>query len=140
MSQLNKIIAKQRKMAEAEPYTGYSAIISGLLEEEAKGRMKHVPIYGRDMINNFYKDSIAKLRATKEWQDVVAKSNGNDNDETLVFSAVVLQATVCNDMTDDEFRQYFAGDINNCVKALVNLKLLPERWLSEQVDASNIAF
>ena len=64
VAKINKVIAKQRKLAKENPDSGYSAIIAALLENEAKGTFKHYPAYLRKSINDFYVESIQAMKQT----------------------------------------------------------------------------
>jgi hypothetical protein len=131
LAQVNKIISKQRKVIATDPDTGYSAMISALLENEAKGTFKKYPEYTRNLVNNFFVECVQGFRQTEIFRlslgdkDPVTVSN-----DTVVFTAVVQQAVICNDLSFVDALQY-NNDEGNLVKVLVNLKLLPERCLND---------
>jgi hypothetical protein len=131
LAQVNKIISKQRKVIATDPDTGYSAMISALLENEAKGTFKKYPEYTRNLVNNFFVECVQGFRQTEIFRlslddrDPLTVSN-----DTVVFTAVVQQAVICNDLSFVDALQY-NNDEGNLVKVLVNLKLLPERCLND---------
>lgn len=131
LAKINKIIAKQRKLAKTHPDTGYSAIISAMLENEAKGTFKSYPEYTRKLVNNFFAENVQGYRKTE-----IFRSSCDNHDpmtvsnDTVIFIAVLTQAVICKDLTEQEARSY-ANDQDNIIKILVNMKLLPERCLND---------
>ena len=132
LAKINKIIAKQRKLAQSNPESGYSAILSGILENEAKGTFKSYPEYSRKLVNNFFAECVQGFRQTelfrescKNQADYLACAN-----DTVVLLAVLQQSIICGDLTVEEARLY-NDDNASLVKVLVNIKLLPERCLND---------
>lgn len=138
-AKLNKLIKKQKQIALTEPDTGYSAIISACLEEEAKGTFRNWPDYMKKSINEFYQFAIQEFGKTDCVQKSLKTQNiAEANEITLVLTAVSVQALVCKDLSDEELRS-ITGDVNNLCKVFVNLKLLPERFLNDEVEVSSVA-
>lgn len=131
LAKINKIIAKQRKLAEQYPATGYTAIISAICENEAKGTFKSYPAYTHKVINNFFAEAVAKLRQNKIWQERCNKHNvrlADVSNDSIIYIAVLNQAWLSGNLTEQEAEAY-ERDIDNGIKVLVNMKLLPERCL-----------
>jgi len=138
VAKVNKIIAKHRKLAKSHPDTGYSAIISALLENEAKGTFKHYPEYLRKNINAFYVESINEFKQTEIYNEAMRRSSFTEtNDYTAIMTAVSIQAFICNDLAGEEIKS-LANQDDNLVKVLVNMKLLPERFLNDNVVVDKI--
>ena len=132
LAKINKIIAKQRKLA-ATNDSGYTAIISAMLEHEAKGTFKTYPEYTRKVVNDFFAENVYKLKNTQFWADICASDGKKPEDSkngTVVLFAVISQAVYCKDFTLDDAKAYLT-DIDNGIKVLVNMKLLPERCLND---------
>lgn len=136
LAKINKIIAKQRKLAESAPDTGYSAIISAMLENEAKGVFKNYPEYTRKLVNDFFVECCQKMRDTDLWVESTAKANQDAYDpmsssnDNLVFCAVIMQAMLCGDLSHNDAKELIMNR-ENAIKVLVNMKLLPERCLND---------
>jgi len=132
LAKINKIIAKQRKLAKSSPETGYSAVLSGILENEAKGTFKSYPEYSRKLVNDFFAECVQGFRHTEFFR----KSNKDQGDDLtcandcVVYVAVLQQALICGDLTVEE-AQLYNDDNDSLLKVLVNLKLLPERCLND---------
>jgi|APGre2960657404_1045060.scaffolds.fasta_scaffold03929_14 hypothetical protein len=136
---INKIIAKQRKLAKSHPDTGYSAIISALLENEAKGTFKHYSEYMRKNVDAFYNECIEEMKKSDLFIEAMRNAGHTEtNDFTVVITAVSMQAFMCNDLKDEEIRS-LANDNDNLVKVLVNMKLLPERFLDINAKITYVA-
>lgn len=133
LAKINKIIAKQRKIAESNPDSGYSAIISAMLQNEAKGTYKSYPEYTRKVVNDFFAECVTKMRSTDIFRNSCIMDNkdpmemSNDN---VVICAVMLQAYICKDMTIEELKSHL-NNMENAIKIFVNMKLLPERCLND---------
>lgn len=138
VAKVNKIINKHRKLAKSDPDTGYSAIISALLENEAKGTFKHYPEYLRNNINAFYIESINEFKQTETYNEAMRRSNFTETDDfTAIMTAVSIQAFICNDLSGEEIKSLTETD-DNLIKVLVNMKLLPERFLADNVVTDKI--
>lgn len=133
LAKINKIIAKQRKLAEQYPDTGYSAIISAICENEAKGTFKSYPAYTHNVISNFFVEAVAKLRQAPSFQKICKENNmpvEEVPDGSVVYIAVLAQAFLSGNLSEQEAQEY-ETDIDNGIKVLVNMKLLPERCLND---------
>jgi hypothetical protein len=138
---LNKTISKQRKWAEVEPNTGYSAVIASLLENEAKGVFNNWPDYMRNTINEYYRYNLAQYKQTEFMQKTLESSNKTDcNEFTLVLTAVMQQAYISKDLPYEEVVA-MAQEANpdNMCKVLVNIKLLPARFLNDDIESGVVA-
>jgi|LakMenEpi03Aug12_release.lakeMendotaPanAssembly.Ray.scaffolds.fasta_scaffold250489_3 hypothetical protein len=134
---LNKLINKQHKLAKQHPDSGYSAIIGAILEQEAKGTFIKWPVYMRNTLNEFYANILKEYEQTEIIQDSM-KDNGHTktNEFTLVISAVSQQAIICKDLNQQEILQYLENnDVDNLCKVLVNMKLLPTRFLNDEIES-----
>lgn len=138
---LNKAINKQRKWAQVEPDTGYSAIIASLLESEAKGVFTNWPDYMRNTINEYYKDSITKYKQTQFMKKTLEMSNKTDcNEFSLVMTAVLQQAYLSKDLPYEEVvAMAKESNPDNMCKVLVNIKLLPARFLNDEIEEGVVA-
>jgi hypothetical protein len=138
---LNKMISKQRKWAVSEPNSGYSAIIASLLENEAKGTFTKWPVYMRNTINEYYKDSLAQYKQTEIVKESIKMANKTDiNEFTLVILAVSHQSVLSKDLPEKEVRELIQdSNPDNLCKVLVNLKLLPARFLNDNIESGVVA-
>lgn len=133
LAKINKIIAKQRKLAQSSPDgAGYTAPISAMLENEALGTFKNYPEYTRKVVNNFFVECVTKLRQSEAYRTSYHFDENDplDSNTNAIFCAVVTQAVICKDITLDDAKAY-EEDPKNGIKVLVNMKLLPERCLND---------
>jgi hypothetical protein len=128
---LNKTIKSMRKFAESEPYTGYSAIISHLLAEEANNTFVNYPKYMKDAIHNFYEECMTKWQQCDDFKKTIGNANDLDvalRRDNIEFSAALVQAVCCKNLSPDDVKMH---EPENLVKILVNMKLLPTRFLCD---------
>lgn len=138
-AKLNNCISKHRKLAKTEPESGYSAIISACLEQEAKGTFKSWPEYMKKTINSFYVEALNEFSKTEVVQNEMTRQEITEiNDCTLVATAVLVQAMICKDFSHDEIISDLEN-VDNLFKKLVNIKLLPERYLKDEIDFRTVA-
>ena len=138
---LNKVISKQHKLAKQYPDTGYSAIIGAVLEQEATGTFSKWPVYMRNTINEYYRYNLAQYKQTEFMQKTLESSNKTDcNEFTLVLTAVMQQAYISKDLPYEEVVA-MAQEANpdNMCKVLVNIKLLPARFLNDDIESGVVA-
>ncbi len=138
---LNKVISRQHKLAKQYPDTGYSAIIGAILEQEATGAFSKWPVYMRKTLNEFYVNILKEYEQTEIIQQSM-KDNGHTtiNEFTLIISAVSQQAMICKDLNKDEIVSFIDNnDVDNLCKVFVNLKLLPARFLNDEIESGIVA-
>ncbi len=138
---LNKTLNKQHKLAKQYPESGYSAIIGAILEQEATGTFSKWPVYMRNTLNEFYANILKEYEQTDIIQQSM-KDNGHTtiNEFTLIISAVSHQAMICKDLNKDEILSYIENnDVDNLCKVFVNLKLLPTRFLNDNIESNIVA-
>lgn len=129
LAEINKTISMQRKLAQSNPETGWSAMLSFLLENEAKGTFKNYPKYTRNLVNNFFVECVNNFRQTEIFRiNCKNKDPMTVGNDYAVYVAVIMQAVMCQDLTKQEAERL--DDNDNLIKVLVNLKLLPERCLN----------
>ena len=138
---LAKTINKMKKMAkDGDNATGYSAIIAACLEQETKGTFKAWPQYMKNSVNEFFQHGLTEFKKTEHIQELMREHNQTEiSNFTLIVTAVCSQAIICKDMSIDETLEITDTGYQNMVKTLVNIKLLPERFLADEVNADSVA-
>jgi hypothetical protein len=120
----NRILDKTRKLAKSDPHTN-TAVIASLNETIAKKyvtgtRLKSVEQLLTDCIAIFRKHCAAE-------QDERLHAIIDSDDNNISFCCVETHAIIEKDVEADF---YSGDDLMNKIKILVNLKLLPEHFLS----------
>ena len=138
---LNKVISKSHKEAKQNPHTGYSAIIAALLEGEANGTFNKWPVYMRNILNQHYIHILKEYEQTEIIQESMKKEgHATINEFTLIISAVTQQAMICQDLNTEEIFEYVRmNDVENLCKIFVNMKLLPARFLNDEIESGIVA-
>jgi hypothetical protein len=115
----NRTIQKTRKLSKQNA----SAVVASLLETQAK---KYFVGYKASVIDNLLKEVVNSI--TKE----IRQSNMPGSDGDLTFETVCLSAVACHAIIEQDVSEDFVetNTVSNQVKILVNLKLLPENFLS----------
>lgn len=135
----SRTVNKIKKDAKNNPYSGYSSIISSCLESEAKGVFKNWPDTMKRQVNELYQFAIAEYEKTDVVQEQMRIHKQTEiNTITLILGAVLVQAVACKDISVDDTLQDL-DEIDNLCKKLVNLKLVPERFLDDEVELTTVA-
>lgn len=114
-------------------YTGYSAVIACVTEELTKrpwpADHKSVMLQLRDKHVKIYRNYLQNL--CKKHQHADPEEYENDN--VVIFTAVLEQAMHCKDMFKDEVESFADSDNadDNVIKVLKNIQLLPADFCLE---------
>lgn len=132
----SRVIEKHRKIAKSSPQNN-SAVIASLLETQA---LKYYSGNKAVIIDNLLTESINRLKVDiKNTTAFIDSKYGEDeylSNEAVCLSCATAHAVIQKDVEKDFFK---STDTKNQVKILVNLKLLPERFLSIEFDEECVA-
>jgi hypothetical protein len=116
----NRVLEKHRKLSKVS-YTQNNTVIASLLETEAKQYYSGVQA---QKLRSFLTECVNRAK-TQE-------GNTFDVNEHEDFMCIVY-ASVHSMFENDTDQDFYKEDMNNQIKILVNLKLLPERFLQIEI-------
>lgn len=116
----NRVIEKHRKLSK-QNYVHNTTIIASLLETEAK---KYYSGAKAQKLRSFLTECLNRAK-TQE-------GNTFDVNEHEDFMCIVY-ASIHSMFENDTDSDFYKEDMNNQIKILVNLKLLPERFLEIEI-------
>ena len=117
----NRVLEKSRKLSK-QNYVNNVSVIASLLETEAKQYFSGVHA---QKLRSFLTECVNRAK-TQEHSTF-------DVNEVEEFMCVVY-ASVHSMSENDTDQDFYKEDMNNQIKILVNLKLLPERFLEVKIQ------